>query len=166
MPSNISTLSTSPRLGARVLLVDPDDRVLLIHAMDPDDPQHHWWELPGGGADPGEALTDTARREVAEETGILLDHIGPHLWDRENRFHYRGQEHHRRETVYLARITDTAPTVRPTHTANEKAGLLGHRWWTQSELATCEDKLLPPVLPALLADVLSGRYRGPAMLHD
>jgi 8-oxo-dGTP pyrophosphatase MutT (NUDIX family) len=35
---------------------------------------------------PGEALPDTARRELAEETGILLDHLGPHLWDRETRW--------------------------------------------------------------------------------
>jgi hypothetical protein len=69
--------------------------------------------LPGGGADPGEALTDTARRELAEETGILLDHLGPHLWDCETRFRYRGREHHRRESVYLARTTRIAPTLRP-----------------------------------------------------
>lgn len=48
----------APRLGARVPLLDETDRVLLIHARDPDDPDHHWWELPGGGADPGETLTD------------------------------------------------------------------------------------------------------------
>ena len=36
--------------------------------------------------DPGEALPDTARRELAEKTGILLDHLGPHLWDRETRW--------------------------------------------------------------------------------
>ncbi|MGH3905876.1 MAG: NUDIX domain-containing protein [Pseudonocardiaceae bacterium] len=70
---------------------------------------------------PGEALVETARRELAEETGILLDHIGPHLRDRETRFRYRGREHHRRESVYLARITHTAPTLRPKHTPNEKA---------------------------------------------
>ncbi|MGH3829020.1 MAG: NUDIX domain-containing protein [Pseudonocardiaceae bacterium] len=43
--------SVGPRLGARVLLLDPLDRVLLIHARDPEDPGHHWWELPGGGLD-------------------------------------------------------------------------------------------------------------------
>lgn len=153
------------RIGARVLLLDPADRVLLIHARDPDQPAHHWWELPGGGADPGEALSDAARRELAEETGVLVEQIGAHLWDRETRFHYRGREHHRRESVYLARITDTAPSLRPKHTANEKAGLIEYRWWPQPELAGCSDKLLPPNLPTLLADVLAGRLHRPVLLH-
>jgi 8-oxo-dGTP pyrophosphatase MutT (NUDIX family) len=159
------TEGATPRIGARVLLLDPDERVLLIHARDPDQPDHHWWELPGGGADPGEALPDTARRELAEETGIRVDQLGPHLWDRETRFRYRGREHHRRESVYLARITDTAPTLRPEHTANEKAGLIEHRWWAHPELTTCRDKLLPPNLPALLADVLDGTLDKPILLH-
>jgi 8-oxo-dGTP pyrophosphatase MutT (NUDIX family) len=154
------------RIGARVLLLDQHDRVLLIHAKDPHQPDHHWWELPGGGADPGEALSDTARRELAEETGILLDHLGPHLWDRETRFRYRSQDHHRRETVYLARITDTAPTLRPRHTENEKEGLLGHHWWSEPELAACTDEILPPNLPALLTDALTGQLRQPVYLHD
>jgi hypothetical protein len=61
-----------------------------------------------------------ARSIAADGRASSLDHLGPHLWDRETRFRYRGQRHHRRETVYLARITDTAPTLRPRHTANEK----------------------------------------------
>jgi hypothetical protein len=38
-------MSATPtlRVGARVLLLDSQDRVLLIHAKDPDDPDHHWW---------------------------------------------------------------------------------------------------------------------------
>lgn len=154
------------RTGARVLLLDPNDRVLLIHAKDPDQPQHHWWELPGGGADRDEDLADTARRELAEETGIVLDQLGPHLWDRETRFHYRGQEHHRHERVYLARTTNTTPAIHPKHTANERAGLIEHRWWHHPDLTACRDKLLPPNLPALLTEVLCGRLDEPLFLVE
>lgn len=153
------------RVGARVLLLDPHDHVLLIHAKDPDEPDHHWWELPGGGADPGESLTRTACRELAEETGIVLPEVGRHLWDRETRFHYRGRAHHRRESVYLARITDTAPTVCPRRTANENAGLIEHRWWTQAELRVCREKLLPPNLAGLLGDILNGAFGEPPFLR-
>jgi ADP-ribose pyrophosphatase YjhB (NUDIX family) len=63
----MSTTVTTPRIGARVLLLDTNDRVLLIHACGPHDRGHHWWELPGGGLDQGEQLEDAARREVAED---------------------------------------------------------------------------------------------------
>jgi 8-oxo-dGTP pyrophosphatase MutT (NUDIX family) len=55
-----TTTSVTPRVGARVLLLDPLDRVLLIHARDPEDPGHHWWELPGGGLHDGEDLADAS----------------------------------------------------------------------------------------------------------
>lgn len=154
----MSTASVSTlRVGARVLLLDRDDRALLIHARDPDDPSHHWWELPGGGNDPGETLEQTARREVAEETGIELDQLGPCLWIRETHFHYRGQQHHRREHVYLARAAVTNPSRAPIRTENEKLGLIEHRWWTTTELTHCANKLLPSSLPELLADICTGR---------
>lgn len=57
MPATTGTVTL--RIGARVLLLDPADRVLLIHALDPTDPGRHWWELPGGGLDEGDDLRDT-----------------------------------------------------------------------------------------------------------
>jgi len=148
------------RLGARVLLLDPRDRVLLIHARDPDDLAHHWWELPGGGIDPDEPAHEAARRELAEETGIILDQLGPCLWVRETRFRYRGRHHHRREAAYLGYTRQTAPRLRLKHTASEKQGMLGYQWWTEPGLARCPDELLPPSLPQLLAGLLYGRWHG------
>lgn len=156
----------TPRIGARVLLLDRTDRILLLHARDPDDPEHHWWELPGGGVDPGETLQTTAVREVAEETGILLGDIGPCLWIRETRFRYRNRDHHRREHVFLARPPDTTPRTHTKPTANERAGLLTHRWWTLTELTRCHDKLLPPTLPTLLHDILTDRHTRTIELYE
>ena len=154
------TVASEPalRVGARVLLLNRDDEVLLIHARDPDNPDHHWWELPGGGQDPGEKLEDTARREIAEETGLIIDEIGRKLWTRESRFTYRGRDHHRLDHVYLARTDHDAPQVALRHTANERAGLIERRWWPAAALAQCADKLLPAELPDLLQTLLNGRF--------
>ncbi|MGW3960107.1 NUDIX hydrolase [Amycolatopsis sp. NPDC005003] len=154
------TVASEPalRVGARVLLLNPADEVLLIHARDPDNPGHHWWELPGGGQDPGEKLEDTARREIAEETGLVLDEIGRKLWTRESRFTYRGRQHHRLDHVYLARTDHDAPQVALRHTANERAGLIERRWWSSAELSGCADKLLPAELPGLLQMLLDNRF--------
>ncbi|MEU4523446.1 NUDIX domain-containing protein [Amycolatopsis sp. NPDC024027] len=145
------------RVGARVLLLNSADEVLLIHARDPDDPGHHWWELPGGGQDPGERLEDTARREITEETGLVLDEIGRKLWTRESRFTYRGRQHHRLDHVYLARTDHDAPQVALRHTANERASLIERRWWSAAGLSACRDKLLPAELPDLLQALLHNR---------
>jgi 8-oxo-dGTP pyrophosphatase MutT (NUDIX family) len=156
------TVASQPalRVGARVLLLNSDDEVLLIHARDPDQPAHHWWELPGGGQDPGEKLEDTARREIAEETGLVLDEIGRKLWTRESRFTYRGRVHHRLDHVYLARTDRTAPRTAVRHTANERAGLVERRWWSSPALLQCTDKLLPAEFPDLLQTLLEGNFPG------
>lgn len=153
--------SNGPRLGARVLLLDPDDRLLLLRAHDPAEPNRRWWELPGGGLHPGENTAQACQRELAEETGIELDEVGPCVWVRETRFRFRGRHYHRREWVHLARLPHCGaePRAQTCHTANEQATLLGERWWSAKELAAAAGEwFLPPSLPALLPNILAGRY--------
>ncbi|MGH3807762.1 MAG: NUDIX hydrolase [Pseudonocardiaceae bacterium] len=159
------TSTITPRIGARVLLLDPADRVLLIHALDPTDPAHHWWELPGGGLDEGEDLRDAARRELAEESGITLSTLGRELWIRESHFRYKGRDHHRIEHVFLGRTPSTAPQVALQRTENEKTGLIERRWWSAEELRQCGDKLLPAELPTMLEDLLAGRLSHTVLLR-
>lgn len=54
-----------------VAVRDSQGRILLIHKMDND-----LWALPGGGHDAGERITETAIREVREETGLTVEITG------------------------------------------------------------------------------------------
>lgn len=54
------------KLGAAAVILDTQGRVLLVkHSYGPLN-----WELPGGGAEQGESIVETALREVREETGL------------------------------------------------------------------------------------------------
>lgn len=70
----IVSRSLQRKTGAAVLTLLPDDRVVLNCEF-----RHtsRDWELemPRGGVKPGESLEDTARREVLEETGFVIDKL-------------------------------------------------------------------------------------------
>jgi len=49
--------------------------------------------------------------------------------------------------------------------ASTKPGAI-HRWWTLAELTRCHHKLLPPTLPILLHDILTGRHTDTINLYE
>lgn len=69
---------TYPRMqvtvdAAIVRTIDDSDEILLIERKHP--PFEGCWALPGGFVDLDETLADAAKRELYEETGVVVDSL-------------------------------------------------------------------------------------------
>lgn len=59
-------------------VVERDGRLLL--GLRPPEKRHGGlWEFPGGKLDPGETAAEAARRELAEELGVVVTDVGERL---------------------------------------------------------------------------------------
>ena len=144
------------RKVARVVLLDPDERILLLHGHEPDDPSDDWWFTPGGGLEGDETREEAALRELAEETGITEVELGPVLWRRMCSFPFAGRRWDQDEWYYLARTASTAQTtpVAAGLTELERRSVAGARWWTCQELNQAHETVYPTRLAELLRRVL------------
>ena len=71
---------TIEKQGVSIILTDAEGRILLQHRDSAAWVAPDKWCIPGGGVDADELPTDAARRELCEETGILLGSPPQHLW--------------------------------------------------------------------------------------
>lgn len=56
-----------------MLVIDEQDRVLLLHSSGFVTPESEFFVTVGGGVDPGESAAEAAARELFEETGLRVD---------------------------------------------------------------------------------------------
>ena len=137
------------RRAARVILLDPDDRVLLMRYDQPP-PNGRHWATPGGGAEDGEDYPDAALREVAEETGwtdiVLLGEVLRRSYDMD----YAGRMVHQDERFYLARTDQAGREIEDVAAMHEADGIAAWRWWTLAELDSSDEQVWPPGLAGLI----------------
>ena len=135
------------RPAARILLLDPHGRVLLFRFTPSDRPP--FWCTPGGAVDPGESYVQAARRELREETGLILD-CGPELFQRHVEFiTIEGVPVSADERYFLVR-TDAAEIDTGGHTALEQRVMTRWQWFSRDDLAAHDE----PYFPEDLAEIL------------
>ena len=117
----------------RVLLLDPEQRLLLFAGPAAENSARTVWFAAGGGIEAGETPQAAAVREIREETGL----DGVDL----------------REVYFLAHVPAFEVDTRG-FTAEELDYVTAWRWWTVDELEATPDLLAPRDLPSLLREVL------------
>lgn len=113
--------------SANVIVVDDQDRILVIHRTDNDN-----WAVPGGAMDLGESMVECAVRETREETGIDCEVTGlvGVFTDPRHVIHYTSNDEVRQEfsMLFVARPLGGVPTP-----SSESREVL---WIARDELAS------------------------------
>jgi len=144
------------RPAARLLVLDPQDRVLLFHFAFRSGPLRgrSYWATPGGELESGETFEAAAQRELEEETGIRVDRLGPEIARREFMLQLTDGEHvTAQERFFAVRVADTSIAT-DRWTEGEREVMAAHRWWTIEELAQTDEQVFPENLAAMVQDEL------------
>ncbi|MEV5784609.1 MULTISPECIES: NUDIX hydrolase [Streptomyces] len=147
------TTSTPPlREAARAILLDADDRVLLLRY----DENGGFWATPGGSLEPGEDDTTATLRELHEELGIdeQAVELGVQLAERTKDHLVGGHPVRQVEKYFLARASTAA--VDPSR-ATQPDNIREYRWWTLTDLRHAKETVYPDGLADLVALVNDGR---------
>ena len=161
MPGDATAGEAVPilRPGARVILLDRDDRVLLFGTRElsstagPHDGL--LWITTGGALEDGESYEGAALRELWEETGIDGVELSPCVWVRQHVWRWGDTLYDSRERYYLARV-DRAE-VRPQRLDGmELQSFVEARWWSVQEIDVSTELFVPLNLAALLPPLIAG----------
>ena len=135
------------RETARVLLLDPENRVFLLKThFDPEVQLPPRWITPGGGIDAGESILDAAMRELAEETGIQVtpEQLGEQIWQTSGKWLWGDQiNHHTYVDYFFQYLVEDFELDDSNWTLDEHRDVLEYRWWQIAELAETTDQIGP-----------------------
>ena len=151
--------------SVRILLVNKDKKILLMHADDPmttdKDGSYHgkFWFIIGGEIEPGETILAAARRELHEETGLDEKDVifGPEVWHGEFKLILSGTLTLLKQTFIVAHTNKSNITIENL-TYAEKKVIDKTDWFSLKEIVHSKEIIYPVVLPKYLPDILDKNY--------
>ena len=139
------------RPTARVLLFDPDNRILLMKGRLPSAPDAAGaWFTIGGGIEPGETLYEAAAREVVEETGFTDVVLGEIAWCGEVTLLDRKQRPVLFKDTFILARSQGGEVSREAWQDLELEFVDDIRWWTLDDLEATSEAVWPHDLAARL----------------
>jgi 8-oxo-dGTP pyrophosphatase MutT (NUDIX family) len=150
------TTTLRTRKTARAIVLNDFGEILLIKHLDttPANPNNPdiltYWVAPGGGVENHETYEQAAKRELAEETGIVVDKIENclHTWSGE--LVSAGELVRQDEQFFLSKVSGR-PDI-PFFDSSE--GIVDARWWPIAEIENSSEIFFPTGLASLMKDVL------------
>jgi 8-oxo-dGTP pyrophosphatase MutT (NUDIX family) len=144
-----------PRRSARVILLDPAGRVLLLRfRLTRGGRPFEFWATPGGGVEPGEGDHEAALRELDEELGLTVPLTGPvHYF--ESTFEVDGRHWFGQDVFFSASCASDAPRFIGGTEPEEREALQEMRWWTVPALEKTADSVYPPDLARVVRRLTS-----------
>jgi 8-oxo-dGTP pyrophosphatase MutT (NUDIX family) len=153
------------RHAVRAVILADDDHVLLCrfglpHPAVPTGVTGVW-AAPGGGIEPGERPLAALRRELYEETGLVLDADPPHVWHQEVAMPRQAEGYDGVVNDYfLVRTRRFEPRGALPEDELAAEHISGMRWWRHRDIAEYDGpdlfspRDLAPPLAALIAGVI------------
>ena len=143
------------RRAGRVIVLDPDDRVLLFRYDDAPPNGRHWC-TPGGGLDDGEDYAAGARRELAEETGWTDVPLGGQVYEWTRTVEHGDAIVRQHERFFLARVGTARRGLGEVAAMHTSDGITAWRWWTLAEMDSTAETIVPSGLADLIRELLAG----------
>jgi 8-oxo-dGTP pyrophosphatase MutT (NUDIX family) len=143
------------RPTSRLLVLDEQERLLLMRTKAPDTSGASRWITPGGGVDPGEDHAQAAVRELLEETGQVVTDVGAVVRVDDFEVPWDAADHtHGHAEFFVVRLPHFE-VVDDGWTDDERVDILESRWWSLSELESTTEPVEPADLATLLRSVLA-----------
>ncbi len=140
------------RPSSRLLLLDPNDRILLFQFSFANGPLagQSYWATPGGAVEGEETFEQAAIRELKEETGLVFETVGEEITRREYELQLpSGEIVVADEHYFLVRVADQKISDEQ-WSDHEKNVMTDHHWWSQEELLQTTATIFPENLLELI----------------